>query len=439
MGHLGHLKEEYQELVARLNAGQVAMPEPESPTARAGWQEILELIFTPEEAALAARLPLMPATLSTIAARVGLAPEQLQPRLEAMAEKGIVMDLVHPDTGETRYVLAPPVVGFFEFSLMRREDLIPKKRLAEALDAYTHGDDTFAREVFGGDTVVGRAMVHETALAGEVLPDVLDWERATAAVEDARRVSLQLCYCRHKAEHLGKRCDAPIETCMSLNAGADFVIRRGFGREVGRSEALEILARARASGLVQIADNVRDRPTYLCNCCGCCCGQLQAINDFGLPAVNPSGFQPTVHSEQCKGCARCSRACPVTAIAMLPQRVEAHRKNDLQPQIDVGRCIGCGVCVDACRNHAMAMERRPQQPYVPLNTIERSVRMALERGRLPHLLFDVGASRGSRFLNTVMGALCALPPVERALASEQVRSRFVSYALRAAPDPTGGH
>jgi len=27
-------------------------------------------------------------------------------------------------------------------------------------------------------------------------------------------------------------------------------------------------------------------------------------------------------------------------------------------------------------------------------------------------------------------ALCALPPVEKAMASEQVRSRFIRYALR---------
>ena len=245
MGHLAHVKEEYHELVARLNAGPVGLPEPEGATARAGWQEILELLYTPEEAAIAARLPLMPARIETIASRVGLPAAQLKPRLEAMADKGIVMDLVHPETGEVRYLLSPPVVGFFEFSMMRHDDLIPKKRMAQALDAYTHGDDTFAREVFGGETVVGRAMVHETALGEEVLPDVLDWERATAAIEDAQCIAVQLCYCRHKAEHLGKQCDAPVENCMSLNAGAEFTIRRKLGRAADRSEALEILAAAR--------------------------------------------------------------------------------------------------------------------------------------------------------------------------------------------------
>jgi hypothetical protein len=178
MGHLRHLKEEYRELVARLDAGQVGMPEPQAETARRGWQEILEILYTPDEAWLGARMPLMPATLHAIAARVRLPEETLKSRLETMADKGIVWDLVDPDGGETRYLLSPPVVGFFEFAMMRHDDLIPKRRMAEALDAYTRGDDTFARDVFGGDTVIGRTMVHETALDDDLVPDVLDWERA---------------------------------------------------------------------------------------------------------------------------------------------------------------------------------------------------------------------------------------------------------------------
>jgi Pyruvate/2-oxoacid:ferredoxin oxidoreductase delta subunit len=432
MGHLRNLKAEYRELLARLDAGQVSMPEPKEPRARAGWQEILEILFSPEEAALAARLPLMPATLETIAARVQVAPDELRARLDAMADKGIVLDLIHPKGGETWYLLSPPVVGFFEFSMMRATDTIPKKRMAEALDAYTHGDETFAREVFGRETVVGRALVHETALEEDDMPDVLLWERATALIEQARSVGVSLCYCRHGAEHLGKRCDAPTENCLSIDAGADFVIRRKFGRAIGKKEAMDILIASRQSGLVQIADNVRNRPTYICNCCACCCGQLSAINDFGLAAVNPSGFQPAVDLEHCKGCSRCSRACPITAISMVAQRSAARRKNDLIPRIDTDRCIGCGVCVETCRNHAMTMERRPERPYVPAHALERAIRMALERGRLPDLLFDTGASRGSRFLNGVVRALCALPPVEKAVASEQVRSRFIRYALRGA-------
>ena len=50
MGHLGHLKQEYRDLVRRLDAGVVGLPEPEDPAAWVGWKEILEILYTAEEA-----------------------------------------------------------------------------------------------------------------------------------------------------------------------------------------------------------------------------------------------------------------------------------------------------------------------------------------------------------------------------------------------------
>ena len=63
MGHLGRLKDEYRELVGRLGRGPVALPEPADERAWQGWREILEILYTPEEAALASRLPARPMAL----------------------------------------------------------------------------------------------------------------------------------------------------------------------------------------------------------------------------------------------------------------------------------------------------------------------------------------------------------------------------------------
>lgn len=428
MGHLGSLKAEYQALVDRLEATSVGIPEPEQESARIARKELLEILFTSEEAEIASRIPVLPARIDEIARRTRMDPDLLRPKLERMAERGLVLDLVHPEGGETRWVLAPPVVGFFEFSLMRVNEAMPQKRLAQALEAYFHGNDAMAREVFGHDTVIGRALVHETALDGE-LPEVLPHERATAVVEQAKDFSVSLCFCRHKAEHVGRKCDTPQEVCLSLDGAARFVTRRNLGRKIERSEALDILAQARENDLVHIADNVKNAPSWICSCCACCCEQLGAINQWDLHAVNPSGFQPRCDTTACKGCSRCARHCPIGAITMHGVRVEARRRNDLRPEIDTGRCIGCGICADECRNDALHMVRRDEQPHIPENTLERVVRMAIERGRLAHLLVDPGASRGSRFLNQLLQVLTHLPPTERALAAEQVRSRFVKAAL----------
>ncbi len=319
MGHLRHLKAEYQALVRRLEGASVAYPEPQDPEARRAWREILELFYTPEEAALASRIPSAPCRLDQLAECVGLPAEQLEPRLQVMCDKGLVMDIVHPKTGEVRYFLCPPVVGFIEYSMMRSRGRFDKKRAAELIDAYSHRDPTFAREVFGGETQIGRALVRENLLDDDTLPDVLGWQRASEIVREARAVSVSVCYCRHSAEHLGRDCDAPKEICLSLNAGAEFVARHEMGRAIETSEALELMHQAQEARLVQIADNVQKRPTYICNCCGCCCLQLRAINRHGVThAVHTSNFIATIDADRCRGCGRCARRCPVSAIGLDP-------------------------------------------------------------------------------------------------------------------------
>jgi Pyruvate/2-oxoacid:ferredoxin oxidoreductase delta subunit len=301
--------------------------------------------------------------------------------------------------------------------------------LAMAYDAYAASGAWF-RGTGRPTTQIGRTMVNEEALDPELTVEVLDYEKASFVLRDAKRLSVTTCVCRHGAEHLGRACDAPQEICLGVNRGADSAIRHGYGREIDSAEALDLLALGREKGLVQIADNVKHRPMYLCNCCGCCCMQLRTINRHGVQdAVHTSNFIAEPTPELCRGCGRCARRCPVAAIRMVPVLRDGKQVGAMRAEVDREICLGCGVCHSACRHRSMRMAPRPQRVLTPDTTLERVVRMALDRGKLQHLLFDEGDGLPATIANRVLGVILDLPPARRALAREQVKSRFVQAVM----------
>ena len=71
-------------------------------TVRTPWNEkfyaILKALYTPEEAELIARMPYRPSGLDRISDITGYEASRIKPLLEALCEKGLVMDLMMRDT-----------------------------------------------------------------------------------------------------------------------------------------------------------------------------------------------------------------------------------------------------------------------------------------------------------------------------------------------------
>ena len=428
MGHVANPHREYRLLQQRLDRNLTGAPD--SPVLI----QILRLLFSPDEAELARRLPGRPTPLAALSRKLGIPEDELGDRLTEMARRGVVLDFEH---GGQRYFALPPVViGFFEFTFMRARDDLPMGELARLFEQYMGSDDRFVRTVFQGQTQVGRSLVHEEALPADDHTEVLDWERASRIIEGASAVGVSLCPCRHTASHLGRACDRPMENCLSLNFAADALVHTGHARRLSTDEALHILAESKDAGLAQTGDNVQRQVAYICNCCGCCCGMMQAVRRFDIRnAIVSSNWIMDVDPSKCKGCGACVEACPVSAIALVEDGEGGGKRR--RAVRDETLCLGCGVCYSACKFGAIAMKPRAQRAYTPETMFDRMVAMAIERGKLGDLLFDDPERLSHRALGRVLRILEKSPPFKAAMAIRPLRSAFMNALVKGAKRASG--
>ena len=279
--------------------------------------EILKILFSEREAGLVSLLPIKPFNTRKAAAIWKIKESEATVILNDLADRGILVDAVMDD--DVLYSMPPPMAGFFEFSLMRYRNDIDQKSLAELYYQYLNVEEDFIKDLFlTGETQLGRVYVNEEVLSNENALHVLDYERASEVVKTASSIGIGVCYCRHKMEHLGKNCDAPMEICMTFNNSSDSLIRHGIARKVDVAEGLDLLQRARDNKLVQFGENAREKVNFICNCCGCCCEALIAARKFGFDhPVHTTNFIPFIIEENCSGCGKCVTLCPVEALSLV--------------------------------------------------------------------------------------------------------------------------
>ena len=290
-------------------------------------------------------------------------------------------------------------------------------------------EEDFVKDLFfATETRLGRVYVQEPVLTNDKTNHILDYERATHIVEEAKYIGLGTCYCRHKMYHAGHPCeiDAPWDVCLTFDNVARSLAEHGtYARLISKEEAKDVLQRSYESNLVQIGENVREHPAFICNCCGCCCEALQAARHFSpMQPVATTNYIPKVSLEQCIGCGKCANVCPILAIS-----INAQEHGQKQPVIDEEICLGCGVCARNCPTSAIQLTRRPVQIITPVNSTHRFVLQAIEKGTLQNLIFDNQAFANHRAMAAVFGTILKLPPLKQALASKQFQSIYLDKLL----------
>lgn len=313
-------------------------------------EALLKSLFTQEEAHLAVNLsPMAPESPGNLAGRLNLDADRAARMLDEMADKGLIYSSTRD--GEKWYKLLQLVPGIFELQFMKGEVTERAKELARLFDAYFHASvpQKEAKSPFADEAAIHMARVLPIEQTLTATTNVFPFEVASKYIAENSPITVSICYCRHEKRLLDKGCKYPDEVCLQLGPFAEFVRERGFGREISKAEALEILKKSAEAGLIHTSSNTQERIDFICNCCTCCCGILQGVYRFGDPVRSvSSNFEAALDADACTGCGECLDRCQMDAITIVEDKAE----------IEIGRCIGCGVCVYHCPTDAITLVSR---------------------------------------------------------------------------------
>ncbi len=349
----------YKRLAERLDTIPNGFPATESGVELC----ILEKLFSPQEAALAAEMSLDPESAAVIAGRLGIEERETAVVLKKMVRKGLIT--LEKGKGQLLFRLIPFIVGFYE-----RQNAKIDAEFARLFEQYYRES---LHKIMNVKPSVHRVIPVEKAIAVSI--DIMPYQLASRYLEEAQSWGVLNCICRVQKSLIGQDCGHSKENCLVFSHRPDQFSGTDDIRAISKEEALRILKEAEEEGLVHTTSNMQEGVDYICNCCSCSCGILRGIAEYGsLNAVAASGYLIRVDEELCTSCGLCVERCQFRALSLAEDICRA----------DVSRCFGCGLCATVCPSEALSLslepESRLQAPPVSEEDWRAARREARERG-----------------------------------------------------------
>lgn len=329
------MTQHYENLANALDALPNGFPR----TASGSDIRLLQYMFTEKEAELASQLTIQPESVKEIAQRLDKLPKEVQAGLLHLAKEGKVwMDM---SGGRPKFRLAPFVVGSYEAHVDHMNE-----EMARLFEDYLND---------GGVKGIMKLQPSVHRVVPTVDQDELEWilpyDNVMAILNEAETFHVQDCICRLQKEGLGEGCNMPKHNCLSFSK----IKRKPKEGDITREQAIKIIQQAEEAGLVHSVSNVVDGIHYICNCCGCCCGVLRGITEWGIEnSMARANYEAIVEEDQCIGCGKCLKRCQVNAIEITDRKAKIDRK----------RCLGCALCISSCPVVAMKLMPRPENEQV---------------------------------------------------------------------------
>jgi len=292
-------------------------------------------------------MPLQPVRVGEIKQDLNISREELLATLKNLAEKGFLY-YGKTENGESGYALQQVGFGFPQTFFWRNEDSVQARNMVELVGKYFNRRVT--ADAYGGSETKASRYIPVNNSIDRDIQAVMPYHTMENILDNAAVFAVAHCACRVALRLRGRGCNHPLEVCLKFDDMAEYLIRKQYGREITRKEALGIISKSEDNGLVHFVDNARKDIKHNCNCCGCACWNVGNIKRRKIPRdiLMATYFIRVTDENECTGCGNCVDICPVNAITV---------ENGLAV-IDEKWCIGCGLCVRKCDNSAASLQLR---------------------------------------------------------------------------------
>ncbi|MBW1817122.1 MAG: 4Fe-4S binding protein [Deltaproteobacteria bacterium] len=286
-----------------------------------------------------------PATAAELAEKTGLGEDKIEDMLDPLFKKGLLFKSRKADG--VRYYRVRHLLQMHDSTAVM---LDPPRKMLDLWKAFMAEEfDDFSRKL---EEVLPAPIIRVIPVNITLTPKthILAFDDVKNLVDEARSIAVTPCSCRV----IDGACGKSLEVCMQFDKAADYALERGTGRELTKTEAVEMLKRCEEEGLVHVGDNRRSVGHVICNCCTDCCLNWPSVRTGLGKFVVPSRFLAVVDEERCVACETCLERCYFDAIAVAESAT-----------VDPEKCMGCGLCLVACPEEAIGFDEVRPEDFVP--------------------------------------------------------------------------